>query len=80
MAVLEKEFNYYINNQRDLVKKYEGKVIVIVDSKVVGVFDSELEAVREASKKYKLGSFLVQVCAPGKENYTQTYHSRVIKV
>ncbi|MBA7536482.1 hypothetical protein ES705_28746 [subsurface metagenome] len=74
---LEKEFKYYIKNQNKLVKKYNGEVIVIKNKKVIGVFDSVAEAVRETSKKEPPGTFLVQKCTPGKEGYTQTYHSRV---
>ena len=75
---LRKEFDYYLKHQNELVRKYSGKYIVIKDSQVVGVFESELEAVKKTSEKYELGTFLVQKCESGKENYTQTYHSRAV--
>lgn len=75
---LEKEFQYYLDHQDELVKQYNGQFIVIKDCKVVGAHDSELEAVEKASEKYELGTFLVQKCEPGSESYTQTYHSRVV--
>jgi hypothetical protein len=50
---------------------------VIKDCQVIGVYDDELEAVREAAKKHEMGTFLVQKCEPGSESYTQTFHSRV---
>ncbi len=78
MSKLEKEFNYYIENQEDLVKKYKGKFIVIKKDKVLGDYNSEIEAVEETSKIEELGTFLVQKCEPGENNYTQSYHSRVI--
>jgi len=74
---LEKEFNYYLEHQDELVKKYNGKYIVIKDCQVIGAFDSELEAVETTAKGHELGTFLVQKCEPGSESYTQTYHSRV---
>ena len=74
---LEREFDFYLANQSELVKKYNGKVIVIKDCQVVGVYNTDLEAVNESSKKYELGTFLVQKCEPGSESYTQTFHSRV---
>ena len=74
---LEKEFDFYIKNQKDLVSKYEGKVIVIKDQEVIGIYDSELEAVQKTSSKHTLGTFLVQRCTSGKDGLTQTYHSRV---
>lgn len=75
---LEKEFKYYLEHQDELVKKYNGKFIVIKNCEVIGVFDSELEAVNKTAEKYELGTFLVQKCEPGTESYTQTYHSRVL--
>lgn len=77
MRQLEKEFKYYIDHQAELVEKYNGKFIVIKDCKVIGAFDSELEAINTTSEQYELGTFLVQKCEPGSESYTQTYHSRV---
>ena len=75
---LEKEFQYYLDNQKELVKRYKGKFIVIKNSQVLGAFDTELEAIQETTKKHPLGTFLVQRCEAGSEGYTQTYHSRVV--
>jgi len=74
---LEKEFKYYLDHQDELVKKYNGKFIVIKDCRVIGVFDTQLEAIEKTTEKHKLGTFLVQKCEPGSDSYTQTYHSRV---
>lgn len=75
---LEKEFQYYLKHQDELVKQYNGKFIVIKDGEVKDSYDSEIEAVENASKKFELGTFLVQKCEPGAESYTETYHSRVV--
>jgi hypothetical protein len=75
--MLENEFRYYKDHQDDLVAKFRGKYVVIKDQKVIGVYDSEIDAVIESSKEHKLGTFLVQKCEPGKENYTAVFHSRV---
>ena len=74
---LENEFKFYLENQSELVKKYNGKYIVIKNIEIIGVFDSEIDAVEKTSEHHELGTFLVQKCEPGKESYTQTYHSRV---
>lgn len=73
---LMKEFDYYLEHQQELVQKYNGKVIVIKGQTVIGVFDSELEAVQKTSEGHELGTFLVQKCEPRCESYTQRYHSR----
>jgi len=74
---LEKELNYFKANQKELVKKYNSKFLVIKNQKVQGVYDSEIDAYTEAKKKFELGTFLIQQCLPGQESYTQTFHSRV---
>ena len=78
MSSLESLFNYYLSNQTELVKQYNGKHIVLVDNTVVGAFDSMDEAYGFAESNYELGTFLIQLCTPGDEAYTQTFHSRVI--
>ncbi|MDM7999310.1 MAG: DUF5678 domain-containing protein [Dehalococcoidia bacterium] len=77
MEALRTEFDYYLAHQNELVKKYNGKFIVIKNQEVIGVYDSELEAVKETAREHELGTFLVQKCEPGSESYTQMYHSRV---
>lgn len=76
--MLEKEFKYYIDNQDEFVKEYNGKHIVIVGEQVVGAYDSLSDAYTESQKKYKLGTFLIQLVTPGKSAYTQTFHSRAV--
>lgn len=77
MKPLEKEFQYYVAHQDELVEKYKGKFIVIKGEKVLGAYDSESEAISQTSQKEEFGTFLVKKCEPGKESYTQTFHSRV---
>lgn len=74
---LEKEFKFFLEHQNDLVKKYNGRYVVIKDGKVIGDYAGEVDAIRETTKHHELGSFLVQKCEPGSESYTQTFHSRV---
>ncbi len=76
--LLEKEFKYYLEHQDELVKKFNGRVIVIKDGQVVGDYDNEFEAVKKASEKYEIGTFLVQKCETGNNSYNQTFHSRVV--
>jgi hypothetical protein len=75
---LEREFEYFLAHQDELVREYRGKFVVIKGEKVIGVCSSELEAVEKTSKQEELGTFLVQRCEPGNESYTQSFHSRVL--
>jgi len=74
---LQKQLEYFKSHQNELVKKYEGKFIVIKDQEVQGAYNTEIEAYTDAKKKFELGTFLIQQCLPGQESYTQTFHSRV---
>ena len=74
---LEKEFEFYLEHQEEFVQKYNGKILVIKNFKIIGEYDDIAKAVEETSKEHELGTFLVQKCSPGKEDYTQTFHSRV---
>lgn len=77
-GLLQKELGFFKKNQAELVKKYEGKFLVIKDQSVQGAYDSEMEAYSTAKKKFELGTFLIQHCVPGEGSYTQTFQSRVI--
>ena len=57
---LEKEQAYYDANRADLRSKYAGKRVVIVDDKILGVYDSDREAIRETAKTLPRGSFMVK--------------------
>lgn len=75
---LEREFNYYLANQDELVKTYSGRIIAIKGEEVIGVFNSDIEAINKLSQQHTLGTFLVQKCEPGADSYRQTFHSRVL--
>lgn len=77
---LESEFEFYLEHQKEFVEKYQGKVIVIKGHEVIGVYDSDIEAVAETSKEHEIGTFLVQKCELGQENTAQTFQSRVVLV
>jgi hypothetical protein len=74
---LKREFEYYLAHQGEMVAQYDGKVIVLKNQAVLGVYDNELAAIEETRKHHELGTFLVQKVGPGNAAYTQTFHSRV---
>lgn len=68
--MFEKELNYFIKNQNELVAKHSGKVLVIKDDEVVGTYNSPLEAFVDAKSKFEAGTFMIQPCSAGVEAYT----------
>jgi hypothetical protein len=75
--MLDKEFKYYLDHQKELVVQYNNKFLVIVGDKVVGAYDTNIEAYNSAKKEFEPGTFLVQKCTEGKADYTSTFYSRV---
>lgn len=71
-------FNFYLDNQSDFVKKYNGKYLVITKDGVMGAFDNEPQGYYDAVKKFGLGNFIIQLCTPGDGAYTQHYFSPVV--
>ena len=75
-TALELEFKYFLDHQDELVKKFNGKYLVIIGEEVKGDFDTLKDAYEFAVKNFELGTFLLQKCTPGEEAYTQTYRNR----
>lgn len=77
MVDLKGEFLWYLAHQEELVKGYNGKVLVIRNREVVGSYDTESEALFGAKALYPLGTFIIQRCSPGETDTTQRFSSRV---
>lgn len=78
--MLDNEFEYYLKNQRELASKYAGRFLVIKDNAIVGDYSSYEEAYLEAQKGLELGTFLIQKCTEGDDDYTSVFHSRIIAI
>ncbi|MBU2646780.1 hypothetical protein KKI24_18870 [bacterium] len=76
-VALKEEFEYYLKYQDELVEKYNGKVVVIKKGIVLGAYESSIEAIEKTRGSHELGTFLIQKCSPGPDDYTVTFHSRV---
>ncbi len=75
--MLDDDFRYYRAHQAELAAQYEGKALVIKCQKVIGVYDSELQALKETMRDHELGSFLIQMCSADPDSVVRTFHSRV---
>ena len=73
------DFHYYLANQAEFAERYFGKAIVIKDRELLGVFDTELEAVMVMGEKHELGTFLVQPVTDGDEEYNFTFNVPVVR-
>ena len=58
--MFETENMFYEENRELLREKYLGKRVVIVKDKILGVYDSDAEAITETAKTMELGTFCVK--------------------
>ena len=73
--MLEKEYQYYLDSQNELLKRFEGKHLVIVGNSVAGAYESRELALDTAYAQYKPGTFLVQLCTPSERAPSFHIHS-----
>ena len=73
--MFDKELDFFIDNQAELVSKFGGRVLLLKDASVAGVFDTPLEAYLAGQKQYEPGTFMIQHCEPGPSAYTVTLSS-----
>lgn len=74
---LRKEFQFYRDNQDEIVEKYDGKVVAIKGGEVLGAYESLGKALNETQITHELGTFLIQKVSEGNKDYTITIRSRV---
>jgi hypothetical protein len=58
--MLEREQAYYKAHRSELRKRYAGKRVVIADDQVLGVYDSDREAINATTKTRQMGTFMVK--------------------
>ena len=67
---MEQDFQWFKNNYAELSCRYPGKHIAIKGQRILGVYKSCVEAVRETEKREPLGTFIVQYCKGDESGYT----------
>jgi hypothetical protein len=72
-------FQFFIENQEDIAREYNGKHVVISEDKIVGSYDSHPEAYYAALNTLglTLGQFIIQLAEHGEDAYTAYLHSSV---
>jgi hypothetical protein len=74
---MREAFDWFLANKADLVEEYAGKVVAIRDGRVLGSFDSEIEARDTIAEQFEVGTFLVQRIVADDSAHTMTFRSRV---
>lgn len=73
--LFDKELDYFIAHQHELVASYSGKILVLRGEEVIGAYASPLEAYNAAMELFPVGTFMLQPCEPGPDAYTVIINS-----
>ena len=58
-AMLDREFQTFQEHKQNLVKNHKGKFVLIKDDEIIGIFENELDAVKQGNEQFKDSHFLV---------------------
>jgi hypothetical protein len=59
-AMLETEIGYYEENLPHWLERHEGRVVLVKGRELIGIYDTERQAVAEGVDRFGLTSFLVR--------------------
>ena len=73
--MLEKEAKYYESKINELIKSDIGKFVVIKDDKIIGTYESVLDALKVGYDKFKQEAFFVKQILPMQQplNFANNY-------
>lgn len=64
------DFEWFVKNMPKLYKKYGDCYLAIKNKKVIGVYSSYNQGVKETAKSELLGTFIIQQCGKDSSVYT----------
>jgi TRAP-type uncharacterized transport system substrate-binding protein len=77
-TILEQEYDFFLKKRKTLLPANENKFVVIAGGQIAGVYETVSEALKEASQKYQLGTFLIQKISNSEINVVQKFASSVV--
>lgn len=73
------DFDYFIQNYKELYQQYGHKFLAIKNKEVLGAFDSVPDAISQLSKEYEIGSYIIQECTDDDSAYRTTIMRLIIR-
>lgn len=75
--MFERENQFYDSHKKEFQSQYMNKRLLIVGDKVIGVFNTDTEALQSALKKYEPNTFLIKKVLPEGAETVQRFYSRI---
>jgi hypothetical protein len=76
--MLEQELKTYNENKKRLLEEASGKYVLIKDAKIIGVYESEIDAIKLGIQKFGNVPFLVKKIAEIEQ--THNYMSGLVQI
>ena len=70
-------YEWFVKNYNNIFKEYGECFVCVYNKQIVGKFKTYKDGVLKMSKKYELGSFLIQRCCRDKFSATNAFVSSV---
>lgn len=75
----ESNYHWFEEKLPELVKKYDGRYVVVKDSVILSDYGTFEEAFTETIKTETPGTFIIQLCSEDKTKTVQTYYTMRVK-
>ena len=72
-------YHWFESKLPELVKKYEGRYVVVKNCEILSDYGTFEEAFTETIKTETLGTFIIQLCSEDKAKTVQTYYTMKVK-
>ena len=66
----KEDFDWFVQNYQSLFEQYGFSYLAIKNCKVIGVYNTYAEGVKETAKTEEPGSYIVQLCSGKESAYT----------
>ena len=63
-------FKWFLDNYDRIYREYGKCYVAIKNKKILGIYNSAAEGIRETKKSEEIGSFIVQYCNGEESGYT----------
>ena len=74
ITMLEKEFQYYLKNEKEFLEKYPNQYVMIQNENLIGVYPSEDAAYYDMINKVSTSPVLVQQCTSSPMGRTSLFN------
>lgn len=74
-----RDFEFFTKNYHELFEQYGHKFLAIKNKKVIGSYESVIEAIKKLSGTHEIGTYIIQECTGDESAYRTSIMRLMIK-